>query len=179
MKQSAFAPFLLLAACLALAAEPPKSDPSTLGPCPVTLPPSDDVYGNEALQVGLWPEGMVIFKPDGPGGELADGALFMKFWWCRGAAVARVSAGWVRARRFSGDRPDISNSRMLGGHRTLGRRQPYFCHVGGEDRRWPRSVGRCMMFSADVMSNYAMQRSALVVTPPAGTASGAPTARRR
>lgn len=84
MKRTAFAPFLLFAAGFALAADQPESSPSVSSACAVTLPPSNGArYGNDALQTGLWPEGKVIFKPGGPGAELADGALSMKFWWWR------------------------------------------------------------------------------------------------
>jgi hypothetical protein len=84
MNRTASAASLLLACGLALAADRPNSSASASTACPVTLPPSDGArYGNGALQTGLWPEGKVIFKPGGPGGELADGALFMKFWWWR------------------------------------------------------------------------------------------------
>jgi hypothetical protein len=83
MKRTAFATVLLLAT-IAPAADETAERPSVAPTCPVTLPPPDGGrYGNDALQTGLWPEGKVIFKPGGPGGELADGSLHMKFWWWR------------------------------------------------------------------------------------------------
>lgn len=66
---------------------------TSLPPCAVTLPngstppgeqPSPDYYGNGQLWTGLWPKGMVIFEPDGPGTIAADGSLGMKWWWWRG-----------------------------------------------------------------------------------------------
>jgi hypothetical protein len=44
-------------------------------------------YGNQLLSVGpfgLWPNGTVVFKPNGPGFVTRDNALGMKFGWTRG-----------------------------------------------------------------------------------------------
>src|SRR6267378_1486035 len=47
-----------------------------------TAPPAGGNHGNEALVTSLWPEGKVVFEPDGPGFVLEDGSLSMKwFWW--------------------------------------------------------------------------------------------------
>ncbi len=63
--------------------------------CPVTLangqvPPGEartsGLHGNGALWTSLWPEGVVVFRPGGPGFVLPDGALQMKFPWWRGVA---------------------------------------------------------------------------------------------
>ena len=46
-------------------------------------------YGNPRISVGpfgLWPEGMVIFRPGGAGFITRDGSLGMKFGWRRGVA---------------------------------------------------------------------------------------------
>jgi hypothetical protein len=64
--------------------------------CPVSLPNLDESpdayyistrsgYGNEegTMFIGLWPEGRVIFRPDGPGRIYPDGRLGMKFWFYR------------------------------------------------------------------------------------------------
>jgi hypothetical protein len=64
-------------------------------PCEVTKPNDVGIlgqtesgsYGNGQLSVGpfgLWPDGTVVFRPDGPGFTTADGSLGMKFGWRRG-----------------------------------------------------------------------------------------------
>jgi hypothetical protein len=41
-------------------------------------------YGNALLSVGgLWPNGTIVFKPDGPGFQTKDRTLAMKFGWMR------------------------------------------------------------------------------------------------
>lgn len=68
-------------------------------PCPVTFPrkaPSEAVnlfgagsaHWNGHLYVGgLWPDGTIIFQPEGPGFILPDGSLSMKFGWFRGEGL--------------------------------------------------------------------------------------------
>ena len=65
---------------------------SASGRCDVTLPneksspdrSAPDAYGNGSLSVSLpWPEGTVVFKPNGPGFVTPDRALSMKFGWVR------------------------------------------------------------------------------------------------
>jgi hypothetical protein len=49
--------------------------------------PDPNSYGNAEISVGpfgLWPEGTVIFRPDGAGFITRDGSLGMKFGWRRG-----------------------------------------------------------------------------------------------
>lgn len=41
------------------------------------------IFGNDALEVVLPPESKFVFKPDGPGAVLPDGALSMKVGWQR------------------------------------------------------------------------------------------------
>lgn len=62
-------------------------------PCPTTIPngrtppgehPSPNHHGNGALWTVLWPDGVVEFRPGGPGFILSDGSLSMKFPWWRG-----------------------------------------------------------------------------------------------
>ena len=67
-------------------------------PCDVTKPNglvagsgnvNEHSYGNQLLSVGpfgLWPDGNVVFRPDGPGFITQDGSLGMKFGWTRGVA---------------------------------------------------------------------------------------------
>jgi hypothetical protein len=64
--------------------------------CNVTIPngvvaglsePRAGSYGNALLSVGpfgLWPDGTVVFKPNGAGFVTRDNALGMKFGWTRG-----------------------------------------------------------------------------------------------
>lgn len=63
---------------------------SPSGACPVTRPngaqrpgrpPAPDGYANDALWTLLWPEGRVVFAPDGAGFMLPDGSLGMKWPW--------------------------------------------------------------------------------------------------
>jgi hypothetical protein len=52
--------------------------------CPVTKPKSPMYeFKNEFLTTMLWPDGTVVFKPDGPGEVKEDGSLEMKFGWMR------------------------------------------------------------------------------------------------
>jgi hypothetical protein len=78
-----------------IAVRAPADTPTatSLPPCPVTTPngstppgeqPSPDLHGNGQIWTGLWPEGKVVFKQDGPGHILPDGSLEMKWWWWRG-----------------------------------------------------------------------------------------------
>jgi hypothetical protein len=64
---------------------------STIGSC-ATSRPNGKVFapetagwnhGNHALVTWLPPDGIVVFKPGGPGFVLEDGALSMKFGWWR------------------------------------------------------------------------------------------------
>jgi hypothetical protein len=53
--------------------------------CPISQPnaPGECRYKNEYLSTCLWPNGTVVFKPDGPGSVEEDGSLAMKFGWMR------------------------------------------------------------------------------------------------
>ena len=61
-------------------------------PCDLTRPngkgpPPQDLnhfYGNASLAVDLWPDGTIVFKPDGGGFVQSDGSLGIKFAWWRG-----------------------------------------------------------------------------------------------
>jgi len=80
---------------------------SSVRDCPVTVPNhhappvgSEPVppgaaplwHGNSVLGTSLWPEGRVVFRPDGPGAVLPDGALRMKFLWLKRPGLAiRIS----------------------------------------------------------------------------------------
>lgn len=73
--------------------QPSASPTHITGPCPVTLPngrkppdePSNSLQhgnSNDTMWTELWPEGQVIFRPDGPGEIRPDGSLAMKWpWW--------------------------------------------------------------------------------------------------
>lgn len=69
---------------------PPPLPPGA--PCPVTLPTFDpppgepvptepSYFGNGKLWTMPWPEGRVVFAPNGPGFVLPDGSLGMKWPW--------------------------------------------------------------------------------------------------
>ena len=77
---------LLTAAC----AEPVR------GGCPVSVPngstppgesASEMFHGENGVWTVLWPDGVVAFKPDGPGEVRSDGSLAMKFSWWRAEGV--------------------------------------------------------------------------------------------
>jgi hypothetical protein len=80
----------LISACSILG---PRAE---VGGCPVTAPngstppgehQSELNHGNGQLWTALWPEGTVVFRPNGPGEVRADGSLAMKFPWWRGDGV--------------------------------------------------------------------------------------------
>jgi len=104
---------LTLAACAAQPApQPPTPTPApTAFVCPVSAPngklppgesgPTPEVLGNDegTLWTGVWPDGKVIFAPDGPGSVDSDG-LGMKFWWWRQPAGAALT---LEGRRLDGE----------------------------------------------------------------------------
>jgi hypothetical protein len=52
-----------------------------------TAPKNVVSYGNQQISVGpfgLWPDGIVVFRPGGPGFITPDGSLGMKFGWTLG-----------------------------------------------------------------------------------------------
>jgi hypothetical protein len=46
--------------------------------------PVKNSHGNGSLWTMLWPDGIVVFRPGGPGFVLSDGSLSMKLPWWRG-----------------------------------------------------------------------------------------------
>ena len=86
--------------CVAAAQDLPSLD------CPVTLvnDRQGGMHANDAIEVGLPPEGRFIFKPGGPGFiAVSDGALGMKMGW------NRLKKGHVRieGRRLDGAAPPL------------------------------------------------------------------------
>ena len=99
---------LLLSVCLALLTLPTsgRSAPQPAGTqqvdekasssCPVTIGRKSDIspaeffgagsaHWNGNLYVGaLWPDGTIVFRPDGPGSVYPDGSVGMKIAWYRG-----------------------------------------------------------------------------------------------
>lgn len=63
-------------------------------------------HGNDALSVGLWTDGTIIFAPDGPGGVLEDGSLAMKFPWYRYIEGELI----IEGRRLDADAPALRAS---------------------------------------------------------------------
>jgi hypothetical protein len=61
-------------------------------------------YGNALLSVGgLWPNGTIVFKPDGPGFQTKDRALAMKFGWMR-TVPGKIN---VTGHRIDADAPPL------------------------------------------------------------------------
>src|SRR5262245_28293031 len=50
-------------------------------------------YGNGRMSVGQWSDGIVIFRPGGPGFVTSDGGLGMKFGWRRGVRGRLIVTG--------------------------------------------------------------------------------------
>ena len=62
-------------------------------------------HGSRELSTLLWPEGTIVFKPNGSGFMTPDGSLGMKFPWWRGDGVR----GFLRieGRRLDGEAPPL------------------------------------------------------------------------
>jgi hypothetical protein len=61
-------------------------------------------YGGEQLAFsGPWPDGIIVFKPGGPGVVLPDGSLSMKFGWRRGVRGALK----INGRRLDSTAPPL------------------------------------------------------------------------
>lgn len=73
--------------------------------CPVTLVNDGrgGGYQNEALKVGLWPNGTVKFQTPGPGQIDTDGSMAMKFWWWR----LKPGQLKIEGRRLDADAPPL------------------------------------------------------------------------
>ena len=59
------------------------------------MPPGSAAFwhGNSSVGTTLWPDGVVVFKPGGPGAVLPDGALRMKFYWLKKPDVRLTVTG--------------------------------------------------------------------------------------
>jgi hypothetical protein len=55
-----------------------------------SVPPSSFDHGNAAISTALWPQGIVVVRPNGPGEVLADGSLRMKFLWFKRPGVMTI-----------------------------------------------------------------------------------------
>jgi hypothetical protein len=54
-------------------------------------------YGENGLWTVLWPDGVVVFEPNGPGEIRPDGSLAMKFpWWRADWAAGNLTISGVR-----------------------------------------------------------------------------------
>jgi hypothetical protein len=91
---------------LATGAACPVSEPNGSMP-PGETRPLANVLGNGELWVGLWPEGRVVFEPDGPGLVRADGSLDMKFWWWRADPASQLT---IEGRRLDATAPPLAAS---------------------------------------------------------------------
>jgi hypothetical protein len=94
---------------LAADALPPPLTP--IPDCAVTLPelalpPGESravhVGEENGHFVGLWPNGVVVFKPGGAGTVESDGALSMKFWWWRPERGGRLEINGHRLDAVAG-----------------------------------------------------------------------------
>lgn len=91
----------------------PAPSPHTEFKCEVTKPngiaageagPAPSSYGNREISVGpfgLCPDGILVFKPGGPGFVTRGGALGMKWGWIRGVSGELK----VEGRRLDGEAP--------------------------------------------------------------------------
>lgn len=106
MRRIVVAGALLILTAAVQAGRSPVHAAAVSSDCPVTQPngvrvdsdPAGGNHGNRALVTSLWPQGVIVFKPGGPGYVLSDGSLSMKFpWW-------RVQSGKLRVegRRLDG-----------------------------------------------------------------------------
>jgi hypothetical protein len=117
MKQLSLSLFCVTAGSLVALMAPSflSAQASRPGSCHVTTPNgivagsserNEGSYGNALLSVGpfgLWPNGTVVFKPDGAGFQTQDGALGMKFGWTRGIR-GKLN---VTGRRIDGEAPPL------------------------------------------------------------------------
>ncbi len=109
---------------------PPNTPPSSAAstntslPCPVTMPngstppgeyPRRSHHGNGALWTALWPDGRVVFTPDGPGRVLPDGSLAMKWPWWRGVRGKLT----IEGNRLDGSATRL-RARIPGGYGDIG-----------------------------------------------------------
>ena len=102
------------------AGAPATSSPADIASCSPTLPNADTppgektarlFYGNGKLWTVLWPRGVVVFTPRGPGEVRADGSLAVKFPFWRGPGVIGdlvISGGSLDdpGARMSGEVPE-------------------------------------------------------------------------
>ena len=58
------------------------------GQSPPGQPPSEQYFGNGELYTILWPDGVVVFEPGGPGELREDGSIVMKWPFVRGERVS-------------------------------------------------------------------------------------------
>lgn len=88
----------------------PPLTPEAIASCPVTLPNDRSPDGNLSFNLGNdngtiftipWPNGAVIFTPNGPGSQEADGSLGMKWPWYRTVRGEVV----ITARRLDAQTP--------------------------------------------------------------------------
>ena len=62
------------------------------------VPRSKLLHGSDLVGTTLWPDGIVVFRPNGPGTVLPDGSLQMKFLWIKEERPLTISG-----RRLDGD----------------------------------------------------------------------------
>ena len=121
---------LLIARCDDHRVSPPT--PRTTFKCEVTKPngiaagveqPAPGSYGNREVSVGpfgLWPDGTIVFKPDGAGFVTRDGSLGMKFGWLRGVSGQLR----IKGRRLDAEAPPL-RAEVPGGYGDRGFQATY------------------------------------------------------
>ena len=77
------------------------TQPNGNGPAHEAASPT--FHGSGTLVTQLWPDGTIVFAPNGPGFVLEDGALSMKFPWWRGER----GSFRIEGRRIDGDAPPL------------------------------------------------------------------------
>jgi hypothetical protein len=96
----------------------PAGRPPQLRECPVSKPDDRDIsgealmaagiqrtellYGSDVIATTLWPDGTVVFRPDGSGTRMPDGSLRMKFLWIKDKRPLSVTG-----RRLDGAAPPL------------------------------------------------------------------------
>jgi hypothetical protein len=101
-----------IASLVAYLHAPPSAEAPGAGQCNVTHPngrgtfledADSSAYGNPLISTALWRDGVVVFKPGGPGFVTKDGALAMKWGW------RRATRGPLRieGRRLDGAAPPL------------------------------------------------------------------------
>lgn len=75
------------------------------GDAPPGERPSELYYGSHGLFTALWPDGIVVFEPGGPGEIRPDGSLAIKYPWWRDEGIEGELI--IEGRRLDGPAPPL------------------------------------------------------------------------